>query len=130
MQTVLTFMAVETKANILWYFGIESYNHGTLGDKHFLFQLFPSAHQSSYRQCLTNFFNFFLARPTSFKNTSLFNITIGFLAWKWKKYLIVNSDCSWRKKPKITRCGRCLTSRESEVIITGKGKIKVKFGRS
>ena len=75
-------------------FGIESDNCGTPGDKHFSFQLFPSAYQSSYRQCLTSLFNFFLARPTSLKSTSLLHNTIGFLASKSEKYLIVNSDCS------------------------------------
>ena len=66
------------------------------------------------QQCLTSFLNFFLAHPTSFKNTSLFNITIGFLPYKSKKHLIVNSDCSWRRKPKISRCGRWSTRGRSK----------------
>ena len=68
MQTVLAFMAVETKANILWYSIHILEQNQTIaeppGDKHFSSILFPSKCQSVYWECLTSIFHFFfLANP-------------------------------------------------------------------
>ena len=63
MQTVLAFMAVETKANILWYSIHILEQNQTIaeppGDKHFSSILFPSTCQSVYWECLTSIFHFF-----------------------------------------------------------------------
>ena len=68
MQTVLAFMAVETKANILWYSIHILEQNQTIaeppGDKHFSFILFPSTSQCVYWECLTSISHFFfLANP-------------------------------------------------------------------
>ena len=74
MQTVLAFMAVETKANILWYSIHILEQNQTIaeppGDKHFSSILFPSTCQSVYWECLTSIFNFFSSQPRySFKTS-------------------------------------------------------------
>ena len=65
MQTVLAFMAVETKANILWYSTHILEQNQTIaeppGDKHFSSILFPSTCQSVYWECLTSVFHFFFS---------------------------------------------------------------------